>query len=68
MATLERPLWVISGHTDKSAHVRFTPNNGPWALSVYEYTTPEDTSTRPPPDGSRDEIVHLSSPAERAGP
>ena len=37
----ECPLWVISGHTDKSAF----PNNGRWAahpcehwLSAYEYT------------------------------
>jgi hypothetical protein len=24
----ECPLWVITGHTDKSAHVRFTPSYG----------------------------------------
>jgi len=27
----QRPLWVISGHTDSPRHVRFTPNNGRWA-------------------------------------
>jgi len=33
----QRPLWVISGHTDSPRHVRFTPNNGRWAAHPSEH-------------------------------
>jgi hypothetical protein len=43
----QRPLWVISGHTDSPRHVRFTPNNGRWAAHPSQHLAVRFMSTRP---------------------